>query len=73
MIGGFTQQKVTVPAQDVRPIAFTTHVRYADVGAQLRGIVSTGIRSYRLDGVGHFDTPFGTIDYPIQLIGSNAP
>lgn len=71
VIGGFTDQKVSVPPQDVRPIAFTTHVRYADVGAQLRGIVSAGIRSYRLDGVGHFDTPFGTIDYPIQLMGAN--
>lgn len=69
VIGGFTREKLSVPARDVRPIRFNTHVRYADVGTQLRGILSTGVRSYRLEGVGHFDTPFGTIDYPVKLFG----
>ena len=69
LISGFTAQKVSVPAQDVRPIHFSTHVRYADVGARLRQILSQGVRSYRLEGVGHFDTPFGTIDYPVNLLG----
>lgn len=69
-VAGFTTQQVRVPAQDVRPVTFTTHVRYADVGNQLRGILSRGVASYRLAGVGHFDTPVGTIDYPIELFNN---
>jgi LEA14-like dessication related protein len=69
VLSGFTEEKITVPPHDVRPIAFSSHVRYADVGSQLRTILSQGVRTYRLDGVGHFDTPFGTIDYPVKLLG----
>lgn len=69
VLSGFTEEKITVPPKDVRPIAFSSHVRYADVGAQLRSILSQGVRTYRLDGVGHFDTPFGTVDYPVKLMG----
>jgi LEA14-like dessication related protein len=69
VLAGFTSEKVTVPAHDIRPIAFASHVRYADVGAQLRQILTQGVRTYRLEGVGHFDTPFGTVDYPVKLLG----
>jgi LEA14-like dessication related protein len=69
LIAGFTDQTITVPARDLRPIRFATHVRYADVGAQLRQVLAVGVKSYRLEGVGHFDTPFGTIDYPVRLLG----
>lgn len=69
LVGGYTQAQLTVPPKDVRPIRFNTHVRYADVGTQLRGILTAGVRSYRLDGIGHFDTPFGTVDYPVKLFG----
>lgn len=69
MVGGFTDRRITVPASDVRPVTFTTFVRFADVGAQLQRVVTQGITSYRLEGVGHFDTPFGTIDYPVRLLG----
>ena len=54
---------------EARPLAFSTHLRYADVGNQLRHILQSGLVSYRLAGVGHFDTPFGTIDYPVKLFG----
>jgi LEA14-like dessication related protein len=69
LISGFTADKLTVPPKDVRPIRLSTHVRYADVGAQLRQVLSVGVKSYRLEGVGHFDTPFGTVDYPVKLLG----
>jgi LEA14-like dessication related protein len=69
VVSGFTAQKVTVPPQDVRPLTFESHVRYADVGAQLRGVLTSGVRTSRLEGIGHFDTPVGTIDYPVHLLG----
>ena len=69
VLAGFTDARVTVPAHDVRPIAFTSYVRFADAQAQVRGILAQGVRSYGLEGIGHFDTPFGTVDYPIKLMG----
>ena len=67
-VSGFSDTKTTVPARDVRPVSFRTHVRYADVGAQLRGFMSQKtIPAVRLEGIGHFDTPIGTIDYPVKL------
>ena len=67
-VSGFSDTKATVPPRDVRPIRFRTHVRYADVGAQLRGFLAQKtMPQVRLEGVGHFDTPFGTIDYPVRL------
>lgn len=67
-VSGFSDTKTTVPARDVRPVSFRTHVRYADVGAQLRGFMSQkSLPAVRLEGVGHFDTPIGTIDYPVKL------
>lgn len=70
-VSGFTDTKTTVPARDVRPVSFRTHVRYADVGNQLRGFLANrNLPAVRLEGIGHFDTPVGTIDYPINLFQS---
>lgn len=69
-VSGYTTEQVRVPPRDVRPLSFATHLRYADVGHQLRTILQRGVVSYRLAGVGHFDTPVGTIDYPIELFAN---
>lgn len=66
-VSGYTTEQVRVPPGEARPLAFSTHLRYADVGNQLRHILQSGLVSYRLSGVGHFDTPIGTIDYPLEL------
>lgn len=66
-VSGFTRDRVNVPAGDVRPITFATHLRFADIGNQLNAIRQRGVASYRLEGIGHFDTPVGTIDYPVKL------
>lgn len=69
IVAGFTDRRATVPPGEVRPVTFDTYVRYADLGEQARTVLRQGLSSWRLEGVGHFDTPVGTVDYPVRLLG----
>lgn len=65
---GSTTEALHVPVHDARPLAIHATLRFRDASAELRGLFMRGARfTYRLEGTGHFDTPFGAIDYPIQV------
>ncbi len=65
---GDVKEKLTVPAGQSRPLPIRVTLAYADVGTQIRGLLATRqVKSWGLKGAAHFDTPVGTIDYPIDL------
>lgn len=65
---GDVKEKTTVPPGQSRPLPIRVTLAYADIGTQIRGLIATGqVRSWGLKGAAHFDTPIGTIDYPIDL------
>lgn len=67
-LSGSTTQPLHVPVHDARPLPIHATLRFRDVSAELRDLFVRGARfTYRLEGTGHFDTPFGPIDYPIQV------
>lgn len=65
---GDVKEKLTVPGGQSRPLPIRVTLAYADIGTQIRGLLATGqVKSWGLKGAAHFDTPIGTIDYPIDL------
>ena len=67
-ISGSTPQGLHVPVHDSRPLPIHATLRFRDVSAEVRNLLARGARfTYRFEGMGHFDTPFGAIDYPIQV------
>jgi len=65
---GGVKDRLTVPAKQTKPLGINLSLAYADIGSQLRGIIATGqVKSWKVQGVAHFDTPVGTIDYPINV------
>lgn len=65
---GDVKDKLTVPPGQSRPLPIRVTLAYADIGTQIRGLLATGqVKSWGLKGAAHFDTPIGTIDYPIDL------
>ena len=65
---GQVRDRLTVPAGQTRPLPIQLALAYADIGTQLRGLLAAGqVTSWKLKGAAHFDTPVGTIDYPIEL------
>jgi LEA14-like dessication related protein len=67
-LSGNTPQPVHVPPHDARPLPIHATLRFRDVSNELRqAFITRGRFTYRLEGTGHFDTPFGPIDYPIHV------
>jgi LEA14-like dessication related protein len=65
---GDVAQKLQVPPGQARPLPINVTLAYADIGSQIRGLVAAGqVKTWGVKGAAHFDTPVGTIDYPIQL------
>lgn len=65
---GDVKEKISVPPGQSRPLPIRVTLAYADLGTQVRGLIATGqVKSWGLKGVAHFDTPIGTIDYPIDV------
>lgn len=67
-LSGNTPTPLHVPAHDARPLPIHATLRFRDVSQELRqAFITRGRFTYRLEGTGHFDTPFGPIDYPIHV------
>lgn len=65
---GDVKEKLTVPPGQTRPLPIRVTLAYADIGTQVRGLIATGnVKSWGLKGAAHFDTPVGTIDYPLDI------
>ena len=65
---GDVKEKISVPPGQSRPLPIRVTLAYADIGTQVRGLLATGaVKTWGLKGVAHFDTPIGTIDYPIDV------
>lgn len=65
---GDVKEKTTVPAGQSRPLPIRVSLAYADIGTQIRGLIATGqVKTWGLKGTAHFDTPIGTLDYPIDV------
>lgn len=67
VLSGFSDTKLTVPSGQVRPLTLVSSIRYADLTSRALELLRDRKASVRLTGVGHFDTPFGTMDYPLDL------
>jgi LEA14-like dessication related protein len=67
-MSGSTTQAVRVPTHDSRALPIHATLRFRDVSQDVRNLLATrGRFTYRFEGTGHFDTPFGAIDYPISV------
>lgn len=65
---GGVKERLSVPAAQTRPLPIQISLAYADLSSQVRGLlVSRQVSSWKVVGVAHFDTPVGTIDYPIAV------
>ena len=67
VVTGATTTHVLVPAGQTRTLPVLATIRFRDVPGPVRGVLLGGKPRYRVAVVGHFDTPFGTIDYPVTL------
>jgi LEA14-like dessication related protein len=67
-LSGSTPTPIHVPPHDARPLPIHATLRFRDVSQELRqAFITRGRFTYRLEGTGHFDTPFGPIDYPVHV------
>jgi LEA14-like dessication related protein len=65
---GSTPVTLTVPAGGSRSLPLRVTLAYGDLSSQGRQLVlARGVRTWRLTGTAHFQTPFGRFDYPIHL------
>lgn len=65
---GEVAQKILVPPRQGRPLPIRINLVYRDLGTQMRQLLlQQRIKSWRLEGTAFFDTPVGTLEYPIRL------
>lgn len=67
---GFSSQRVRIPANGFGDVRIQTRVDYNDVKSLFREIadVIQGERAnYELRGTAHFDTPVGTLNFPLTV------
>jgi LEA14-like dessication related protein len=65
---GSTPVTLTVPAGGSGSLPLRVTLAYGDLSSQARQLMlARGVRTWRLAGTAHFQTPFGRLDYPIQL------
>lgn len=67
LLSGFSDARLTVPPGQVRPLTLQSTLRLADVGSRALELLRDRKAALRLTGTGHFDTPVGTLDYPLDL------
>ncbi|MEB3284955.1 MAG: LEA type 2 family protein [Candidatus Sericytochromatia bacterium] len=71
---GEVSQKLMVPSHQARPLPIHISLVYADLGTQLRQLlIEQRVKSWRVDGTAFFDTPFGSLEYPVRIERSEAP
>lgn len=65
---GEVTQKILVPPRQGRPLPIRISVVYADLGTQLRQLLlQQRVNSWRMEGTAYFDTPVGTLEYPVRV------
>jgi LEA14-like dessication related protein len=65
---GEVVQRVKVPSRQGRPLPIRISLAYTDLGNQVRQLLVTQrVNSWRLHGTAFFETPFGTLDYPVRV------
>jgi hypothetical protein len=67
----FTDTRLTVPAQQARPLVLNANVAFADLGTQARLFwQNRNLKNVRLEGTAYFETPLGVVEYPLRFNGN---
>ncbi|MEB3197272.1 MAG: LEA type 2 family protein [Candidatus Sericytochromatia bacterium] len=69
MLQGSTSQTIEVPPGQDRPVFVRVGLAYADMAAPLRQwLLLRKTISWKLEGLAHFETPLGVVDYPVRAV-----